>query len=202
MSTIKDCLKTSPMHKAMQHEKLWEQAISIKELIPNYWEASGLMALQQSIQSAMQPTLDAMAPLSSAFNESMAGIASINKLHLGIQQFQDIHKLIQPMTEYQSILGDLKLTFRDTSITDIINFNDNANVFDELSKFESNVNLSPAEEEVIDTIIKDEAYLNWFNKLTNKIHDVEKETVAKWIFFYLLDRIFTKLFDFMLDKII
>lgn len=202
MSTIKDCLETSPMHKAMQHEKLWEQAISIKELIPNYWEASGLMALQQSIQSAMQPTLDAMAPLSSAFNESMAGIASINKLHLGIQQFQDIHKLIQPMTEYQSILGDLKLTFRDTSITDIINFNDNANVFDELSKFESNVNLSPAEEEVIDTIIKDEAYLNWFNKLTNKIHDVEKETVAKWIFFYLLDRIFTKLFDFMLDKII
>lgn len=202
MSTIKDCLETSPMHKAMQHEKLWEQAISIKELIPNYWEASGLMALQQSIQSAMQPTLDAMAPLSSAFNESMAGIASINKLHLGIQQFQDIHKLIQPMTEYQSILGDLKLTFRDTSITDIIDFNDNANVFDELSKFESNVNLSPAEEEVIDTIIKDEAYLNWFNKLANKIHDVEKETVAKWIFFYLLDRIFTKLFDFMLDKII
>ena len=190
------------MHKAMQHEKLWEQAISIKELIPNCWESSGLIALQQSIQIALQPTLDAMAPLSAAFNESMTGIASINKLHLGIQQFQDIHKLIQPMTEYQSILGDLKLTFRDTPITDIIDFNDNANVFDELSKFESNVNLSPAEEEVIDTIIKDEAYLNWFNKLANKIHDVEKETVAKWIFFYLLDRIFTKLFDFMLDKII
>lgn len=206
MNTKKDYLEMSAVHKAMQNEKLWEQTLSIQKIIHDHWEASGLIALQQSIQIALQPTLDAMAPLSSAFNESMAGIASINKLHLGIQQFQDIHKLIQPMTEYQSILGDLKLTFTDTSITDIIDLNDNANVFDELSKFESNVDLSPAEEDVIDTIIKDEAYLNWFNKCVkicaNKIQNVKKEDVAKWIFLCLLNRIFSRLFDFMLDKII
>ena len=128
--------------------------------------------------------------------------STITTLYFGTQQFQDIHKLIQPMVEYQSILGDLRLTFTNTPITDIIDLNDDAKAVDELSKFESNIDLLPGEEEVIDTIIKDEAYLNWFNKCANKIHDVEKETVAKWIFFYLLDRIFTKLFDFMLDKII
>lgn len=202
MSTIKDYLEISPMHQAMQNEKLWEQAFSIKELIPNYWESLELIELQQSIQLAMQPTLDAVAPLSSAITESMAGVTSLNKLHFGIQQFQDIHKLIQPMTEYLSLLGDLKLTFTSTSITDIIDLNDDAKVVDELSKFESNIDLLPAEEEVIDTIIKDESYLNWFNKLANKIQNVRKEDVAKWIFLYLLNRIFTKLFDFMLDKII
>lgn len=202
MSTIKNYLEMSAMHKAMQNEKLWEQALSIQKIIPNYWESSELIALQQSIQLAIQPTLDAMAPLSSAIAESMAGVTSLNKLYFGTQQFQDIHKLIQPMVEYQSILGDLRLTFTNTSITDIIDLNDGAKAVDELSNFESNIDLLPGEEEVIDTIIKDEAYLNWFNKCANKIHDVEKETVAKWIFFYLLDRIFTKLFDFMLDKII
>ena len=206
MSTVKDYLEMSAMHQAIQNEKLWEQALSIQKIIHENWEASGLMALQQSIQLAIQPTVDAMAPLSSAIAESMAGVTSLNKLNLGIQQFQDIHKLIQPMTEYQSILGDLKLTFTDTSITDIIDLNDNDNVFDELSKFESNVDLSPAEEEVIDTIIKDEAYLNWFNKClkicANKIQNVKKEDVAKWIFLCLLNRICARLFDFMLDKII
>ena len=160
------------------------------------------MALQQSIQLAMQPTLDAMAPLSSAIAESMAGVTSLNKLHFGIQQFQDIHKLIQPMTEYQSLLGDLKLTFTSTSITDIIDLNDDAKVVDELSKFESNIDLLPAENEVIETIVKDELYLNWYNKLANKIQNVRKEDVAKWIFLCLLNRICSRLFDFMLDKII
>ena len=202
MSTIKDYLEISPMHQAMQNEKLWEQAFSIKELIPNYWESAELIELQQSIQLAMQPTLDAMAPLSSAINESMKGVTSLNKLHFGIQQFQDIHKLIQPMTEYLSILGDLKLTFTVRSVTDIIDLNDDDKVVDDLSKFESNIDLLPAENEVIETIVKDESYLNWFNKYANKIHDIKKEAVAKWIFFYILDRIFTKLFDFMLDKII
>lgn len=202
MSTIKDYLEISPMHQAMQNEKLWEQAFSIKELIPNYWESSELIALQQSIQLAMQPTLDAMAPLSSAIAESMAGVTSLNKLHFGIQQFQDIHKLIQPMTEYQSLLGDLKLTFTSTSITDIIDLNDDAKVVDELSKFESNIDLLPAENEVIETIVKDELYLNWYNKLANKIQNVRKEDVAKWIFLCLLNRICSRLFDFMLDKII
>lgn len=202
MSTMKDYLEISPMHQAMQNEKLWEQAFSIKELIPNYWESSELIALQQSIQLAMQPTLDAMAPLSSAIAESMAGVTSLNKLHFGIQQFQDIHKLIQPMTEYQSLLGDLKLTFTSTSITDIIDLNDDAKVVDELSKFESNIDLLPAENEVIETIVKDELYLNWYNKLANKIQNVRKEDVAKWIFLCLLNRICSRLFDFMLDKII
>ena len=202
MSTVKDYLEMSAMHQAIQNEKLWEQALSIQKIIHDHWEASGLMALQQSMQLAIQPTIDAMAPLSSAIAESMAGIASLDKLNFGIQQVQDIHKIIQPMKEYQSILGDLKLTFTDTSITDIIDLTDDAKAFDELSKFESNIDLLPAENEVIETITNDESYLNWFNKCANIIHDVKKETVAKWIFFYILDRIFTKLFDCMLDKIV
>ena len=202
MSTIKNYVEMSAMHKAMQNEKLWEQALSIQKIIPNYWESSELITLQQSIQLAIQPTLDAIAPLSSAIAESMAGVTSLNKLHFSIQQFQDIHKLIQPMTEYQSILGDLKLTFKATSITDIIDLTDDAKAVDELSNFESNIDLLPAEEEVIDTIIKDEAYLNWFNKCANKVHDLTKEDVGKWIFFYLLDRICTRLLDFIFDKIV
>ena len=113
---------------------------------------------------------------------------------------------MQPMAEYQALLNNIKLTLADTSITDFIVLNNDVKVFEVLSSFESNIQLSPAEEEVIDTIIKDEAYLNWFNKYVkicaNKIQNVKKEDVAKWIFLCLLNRICSRLFDFMLDKII
>ena len=99
MSTIKDYLEMSPMQQAIQNEKFWEQTISIQKVIHDHWEASGLMALQQSIQLAIQPTIDAMAPLSSVLAESMTGVTSFNKLHLGIQQVQDIHNVMQPMAE-------------------------------------------------------------------------------------------------------
>ena len=124
MSTIKDYLEMSPMQQAIQNEKFWEQTISIQKVIHDHWEASGLMALQQSIQLAIQPTIDAMAPLSSVLAESMTGVTSFNKLHLGIQQVQDIHNVMQPMAEYQSLLHKISKSISMNPISNSIDLSE------------------------------------------------------------------------------
>lgn len=182
MSTIKDCLETSPMHIAKQHEKLWEQAISIKELIPNCWEDSGLMALQQSIQSAMQPTLDAMAPLSSAINESMAGMASINKLNLGLQQFQDIHNVMQPMAEYQSLLQKISKSISIKPISDSIDLSELKLDFDIAD--DSNVvsdSLSKEEAELVNEISRDNKLISYLKSKYHQLKDMPAEKVALYL---------------------
>lgn len=184
MSTIKDYLEISPMHQAMQNEKLWEQAFSIKELIPNYWESAELIELQQSIQLAIQPTLDAMAPLSSAIAESMAGVTSFKKLHLGIQQVLDIHKLIQPMTEYRSALEDLELTFSNVSFPELAISNDELPPLEELPSLESTIKLLPGERRLVELFIKNEKYLNWFRAHFPKLSNATVEDA--YIFIFLL----------------
>ena len=186
MSTIKDYLEIPAVHKAMQNEKLWEQTLSIQKVIHDHWEASGLMALQQSIQLAIQPTLDAMAPLSSALAESMAGVASINKLNLGIQQVQDIHKLIQPMTKYRSALEDLELAFSNVSFPELAVSSEELPPLEELPSLESTIKLLPGERRLVELFIKDEKPLNWFQEHFPKISKVTVEDAYIFIFLLIL----------------
>lgn len=189
MSNIKNYLEMSAMQQAMQHEKLWEQALSIKELIPNYWKSSELIALQQSIQIALQPTLAAMAPLSSAINKSMAGIASINQLHLGLQQIQDIHKLIQPMGEYRSALEGLELTFSNVSFPELDISSEELPPLEELPFLESTIKLLPGERRLVELFIKDEKPLNWFQAHFPKTSKITVEDAYIFIFFLILQEI-------------
>ena len=184
MSTIKDYLEMSPMQQAIQNEKFWEQTISIQKDIHDHWEASGLMALQQSIQLAIQPTLDAMAPLSSTLAESMAGVTSFKKLHLGIQQVLDIHKLIQPITEYRSALEDLELTFSNVSFPELAISNDELPPLEELPSLESTIKLLPGERRLVELFIKNEKYLNWFRAHFPKLSNATVEDA--YIFIFLL----------------
>ena len=184
MSTIKDYLEMSPMQQAIQNEKFWEQTISIQKVIHDHWESSGLIALQQSIQLAIQPTLDAMAPLSSALAESMAGVTSFKKLHLGIQQVLDIHKLIQPMTEYRSALEDLELTFSNVSFSELAISNDELPPLEELPSLESTIKLLPGERRLVELFIKNEKYLNWFRAHFPKLSNATVEDA--YIFIFLL----------------
>lgn len=184
MSTIKDYLEMSPMQQAIQNEKFWEQTISIQKVIHDHWEASGLMALQQSIQLAIQPTLDAMAPLSSTLAESMAGVTSFKKLHLGIQQVLDIHKLIQPITEYRSALEDLELTFSNVSFPELAISNDELPPLEELPSLESTIKLLPGERRLVELFIKNEKYLNWFRAHFPKLSNATVEDA--YIFIFLL----------------
>ena len=184
MSTIKDYLEMSPMQQAIQNEKFWEQTISIQKVIHDHWEASGLMALQQSIQLAIQPTLDAMAPLSSTLAESMAGVTSFKKLHLGIQQVLDIHKLIQPITEYRSALEDLELTFSNVSFPELAISNDELPPLEELPSLESTIKLLPGERRLVELFIKNEKYLNWFRAHFPKLPNATVEDA--YIFIFLL----------------
>ena len=186
MSTVKDYLEMSAVHKAMQNEKLWEQTLSIQKVIHDHWEASGLMALQQSIQIALQPTLDAMAPLSAAFNESMTGIASINKLNLGLQQVQDIHKLIQPMTEYRSALEDLELAFSNVSFPELAVSSEELPQLEELPSLESTIELFPGERRLVELFIKDEKILNWVQAHFPKLSKVTVEDAYIFIFLLIL----------------
>ena len=202
MGTIKDYLQPSPIEKYFAHRDMWEKYFSINNRFVN----QNVMTALEPLQIAMQPYLNMMSIAQSANNAMIANMSSLDRIATGFEQLQQIHKIMQPMVEYQAILNNIKLTLADTSITDFIVLNNDVKVFEDLSSFESNIQLSPAEEEVIDTIIKDEAYLNWFNKYVkicaNKIQNVKKEDVAKWIFLCLLNRICSRLFDFMLDKII
>lgn len=202
MGTIKDYLQPSPIEKYFAHRDMWEKYFSINNRFVN----QNVMTALEPLQIAMQPYLSMMSIAQPANNAIIASMSSLDRIATGLEQLQQIHKIMQPMAEYQAILNNIKLTLADTSITDFIVLNNDVKVFEELSSYESNIQLLPAEKEVIDTIIKDEAYLKWFNKCAklcaNKIHNVKKEKIAKWIFFYLLDRICTRLFDFMLDKII
>lgn len=182
MSTIKNYLEISAVHKAMQDEKIWEQTLSMQKIIQDHWEASGLMALQQSIQLAIQPTLDAMAPLSSAFNESMAGIASINKLHLGLQQIQDIHKLVQPMTEYQSLLQKISKSISIKPISDSIDLSELKLDFDMTDSF--NVvsdSLSEEEAELVNEISRDNKLISYLKSKCHQLKEIPPEKVALYL---------------------
>ena len=179
MSTIKNYSEMSAMHQAIQNEKLWEQTLSVQKIIHDHWKASGLMALQQSIQLAMQPTLDAMAPLSSAFNESMAGIASINKLHLGLQQFQDIHNVIQPMAEYQSLLHKISKSISIKSISDSIDLSELKLDFEITD--DSNVtadSLSEEESELVNEISRDSKLISYLKSKCQQFKELPPEKVA------------------------
>ena len=202
MGTIKDYLQPSPIEKYFAHRDMWEKYFSINNRFVN----QNVMNALEPLQIAMQPYLNMMSIAQPANNAMIASMSSFDRIATGFEQLQKVHKIMQPMAEYQAILNNIKLTLADTSITDFIVLNNDVKAFDDLSSFECNIQLSPAEEEVVDTIIKDEAYLNWFNKYVkicaNKIQNVKKEDVAKWIFRCLLNRICSRLFDFMLDKII
>ena len=202
MGTIKDYLQPSPIEKYFAHRDMWEKLFSINQRVLK----QSLMMDLSPLQIAMQPYLKSMFIAQSANNAIIASMSSLDCIATRFEQLQQMHKIMQPMAEYQAILNNIKLTLADTSITDFIVLNNDVKVFEDLSSCESNIQLSPAEEEVVNTIIKDEAYLNWFNEcvkiFTNKIQNVKKEDVAKWIFLCLLNRICSRLFDFMLDKII
>nr|DAR41222.1 MAG TPA: hypothetical protein [Caudoviricetes sp.] len=189
MSAIKDYLETSPMQQAIQNKKFWEQTISIQKVIHDHWEASGLMALQQSIQLAIQPTLDAMAPLSSALAESMAGVTSFKKLHFGIQQVQDIHKFMQPMTEYHSALEDLELTFSNVSFPELAVSSEELPPLEELPSLESTIKLLPGERRLVELFIKDEKPLNWFQAHFPKTSKITVEDAYIFIFLLILQEI-------------
>ena len=189
MSAIKDYLETSPMQQAIQNKKFWEQTISIQKVIHDHWEASGLMALQQSIQLAIQPTLDAMAPLSSALAESMAGVTSFKKLHFGIQQVQDIHKFMQPMTEYRSALEDLELTFSNVSFPELAVSSEELPPLEELPSLESTIKLLPGERRLVELFIKDEKPLNWFQAHFPKTSKITVEDAYIFIFLLILQEI-------------
>ena len=186
MSTIKDYLEMSPMQQAIQNEKLWEQTLSIQKIIHDHWEASGLMALQESFQLAIQPTLDAMAPLSSAIAESMAGVTSLNKLHLGLEQIQDIHKLIQPMTEYRSVLEDLELEFSSNSFPELVVSSEDLPSLEELPSLENTIELLPGERRLVELFIKDEKILNWVQAHFPKLSKVTVEDAYIFIFLLIL----------------
>lgn len=185
MSTVKDYLEMSAIHKAIQNEKLWEQTLSVQKIIHEHWEASGLIALQQSMQLAIQPTLDAIAPLSSAIAESMAGVTSFNKLHFGIQQILDIHQLMQPMAEYRSALEDLELVFSSSSFPELVVSNEELPPLEELPSFENTIELLPGERRLVELFIKDEKILNWVQAHFPKTSKVTVEDAYIFIFFLI-----------------
>nr|DAR15094.1 MAG TPA: hypothetical protein [Caudoviricetes sp.] len=179
MSTIKDYLEMSPMQQAIQNEKFWEQTISIQKVIHDHWEASGLMALQQSIQLAIQPTIDAMAPLSSVLAESMTGVTSFNKLHLGIQQVQDIHNVMQPMAEYQSLLHKISKSISMNPISNSIDLSEINLDFDVTDDYNVTADsLSEEESELVNEISRDNKLISYLKSKYHQFKELPSEKVA------------------------
>ena len=179
MSTIKDYLEMSPMQQAIQNEKFWEQTVSIQKVIHDHWEASGLMALQQSIQLAIQPTIDAMAPLSSVLAESMTGVTSFNKLHLGIQQVQDIHNVMQPMAEYQSLLHKISKSISMNPISNSIDLSEINLDFDVTDDYNVTADsLSEEESELVNEISRDNKLISYLKSKYHQFKELPSEKVA------------------------
>lgn len=179
MSTIKDYLEMSPMQQAIQNKKFWEQTISIQKVIHDHWEASGLMALQQSIQLAIQPTIDAMAPLSSVLAESMTGVTSFNKLHLGIQQVQDIHNVMQPMAEYQSLLHKISKSISMNPISNSIDLSEINLDFDVTDDYNVTADsLSEEESELVNEISRDNKLISYLKSKYHQFKELPSEKVA------------------------
>lgn len=179
MSTIKDYLEMSPMQQAIQNEKFWEQTISIQKVIHDHWKASGLMALQQSIQLAIQPTIDAMAPLSSVLAESMTGVTSFNKLHLGIQQVQDIHNVMQPMAEYQSLLHKISKSISMNPISNSIDLSEINLDFDVTDDYNVTADsLSEEESELVNEISRDNKLISYLKSKYHQFKELPSEKVA------------------------
>ena len=120
-----------------------------------------------------------MAPLSSVLAESMTGVTSFNKLHLGIQQVQDIHNVMQPMAEYQSLLHKISKSISMNPISNSIDLSEINLDFDVTDDYNVTADsLSEEESELVNEISRDNKLISYLKSKYHQFKELPSEKVA------------------------
>lgn len=182
MGTMKDYLQPSPIEKYFAHRDMWEKIFSMNERVLK----QNLMMDLKPLQIAMQPYLESMTIAQSANNAIIANMPSIDRIANGFDQLEQIHKIMQPMAEYHSVLENLEHAFSDVSFPKLAVSSEELPPLEELPALESRMTLLPGERRLVEVFIKDEKPLNWFQAHFPKLSKVTVEDAYIFIFLLIL----------------
>ena len=180
MGTIKDYLQPSPIEKYFSHRDMWEKLFSINERVLK----QSLMMDLSPLHIAIQPYLESMIIAQSANNALIANMPSLDRIANGFEQLQQVHKIMQPMAEYHSFIDSIGLAFSSDDFSELLNLNEELPPIEEISSFENTIELLPGERRLVELIIKNEKYLNWFRAHFPKLSNATVEDAQ--IFIYLI----------------
>lgn len=178
MGTIKDYLQPSPIEKYFAHRDMWEKYFSINNRFVN----QNVMTALEPLQIAMQPYLNMMSIAQSANNAIIASMSSLDRIATGFEQLQQMHKIMQPMAEYSSLLESIEPAFSSDDFTELLTLNEEIPPLEELSSFESKTKLLPGEIRLVELFIKNEKILNWFRAHYPKLSNATVEDAQIFIF--------------------
>lgn len=180
MGTIKDYLQPSPIEKYFAHRDMWEKYFSINNRFVN----QNFMTALEPLQIAMQPYLNMMSIAQSANNAMIASMSSLDRIATGFEQLQQVHKFMQPMAEYRSVIDSIGLAFSSDDFPELLNLNEEIPPIEEIPSFENTIELLPGERRLVELFIKNEKYLNWFRAHFPKLSNATVEDA--YIFIFLL----------------
>lgn len=130
MSTINDYLN-SPTHKLFAHSELWERVFAAQRR----WASEDFMNYQRSVQLAMQPYMALLAATPSVIS-ALSNAPTFETIVDNFERLQKIHKLLQPLAEYQAVIEDIALTIIDSPDAELLNLNEEMPTFDESSSID------------------------------------------------------------------
>ena len=185
MGTIKDYLQPSPIEKYFAHRDMWKKYFSIN----NRWVNQNVMNALEPLQIAMQPYLNMMSIAQSANNAMIASMTSLDRIATGFEQLQQVHKVMQPMAEYSSLLESIEPAFSSDEFTELLTLNEEIPPLEELSSFESKTKLLPGERRLVELFIKNEKLLNWFRAHYPKLSNATVEDAQIFIFLIIFQEI-------------
>lgn len=180
MGTIKDSLQPSPIEKYFAHRDMCEILFSINERVLK----QSLMMDLSPLHIAIQPYLESMIIAQSANNALIANMPSLDRIANSFEQLQQVHKIMQPMAEYRSFIDSIGLAFSSDDFSELLNLNEELLPIEEISSFENTIELLPGERRLVELIITNEKYLNWFRAHFPKLSNATIEDAQ--IFIYLI----------------
>ena len=185
MGTIKDYLQPSPIEKYFAHHDMWEKYFSINNRFVN----QNVMTALKPLQIAMQPYLNMMSIAQSANNAMIASMTSLDRIATGFKQLQQVHKVMQPMAEYSSLLESIEPAFSSDDFTELLTLNEEIPPLEEFSSFESKTKLLPGEIRLVELFIKNEKLLTWFRAHYPKLSNATVEDAQIFIFWLIFQEI-------------
>ena len=164
MGTIKDYLQPSPIEKYFAHRDMWEKLFSINERVLK----QSLMMDLSPLHIAIQPYLESMIIAQSANIALIANMPSLDRIANGFEQLQQVHKIMQPMAEYQSLLHEISKFISMNPISDSIDLSEINLDFDMTDDYDvTSDSLSEEESELVNEISRDNKLISY---LKSKYH--------------------------------
>lgn len=185
MGTIKDYLQPSPIEKYFAHRDMWEKYFSINNRFVN----QNVMTALEPLQIAMQPYLNMMSIAQPANNAMIASMTSLDRISTGFEQLQQVHKVMQSMAEYSSLLESIEPAFSSDDFTELLTLNEEIPPLEEISSFEGKTKLLPGERRLVELFIKNEKLLNWFRAHYPKLSKATVEDAQVFIYLIIFQEI-------------